>query len=30
MRYLSGTRAASSGELRFEEEYSAAVTTLGL
>jgi hypothetical protein len=30
MRYLSGTRASSSEELRFEEEYSAPVTTLGL
>jgi hypothetical protein len=30
LRYLSGTRASSSEELRFEEEYSAAVTTLGL
>jgi hypothetical protein len=30
MRYLSGRRAASSEELRFEEEYPAAVTTLGL
>ena len=30
MRYLSQTRASSSEELRFEEEYSATVTTLGL
>jgi hypothetical protein len=30
MRYVSGKRAASSEELRFEEEYSATVTTLGL
>jgi hypothetical protein len=29
-RYLSETRASSSEELRFEEEYSAPVTTLGL
>jgi hypothetical protein len=30
MRHLSGTRASSSEELRFEEEYFASVTTLGL
>jgi hypothetical protein len=30
MRYLSGTRASSSEELRFEEEYSAPITKLGL
>jgi hypothetical protein len=30
MRYLSRTRASSSLELRFEEEYSPTVTTLGL
>jgi hypothetical protein len=30
MRYLSSARAASSEELRFEEQYSPTVTTLGL
>jgi hypothetical protein len=30
MRYLSRMRASPSEELRFEEEYSATVTTLGL